>query len=168
MGRKAESIAKAQRLPSVGIQAGWSLDGPILSEVPPINRNISYWYVSLGVKYSISSLYKAKKSIALAKATTFKAQNELKSAAEDIEMNVNADYIRYNEALEELKSRTKGVELAMRNYSTVSTRYNNDIALITDLLDAAASRLDAEQQLVNARINIIYMYYKLLFTSGII
>ena len=40
------------------------------------------------------------------------------------------------------------------------------IALITDMLDAANSRLDAEQQLVNARIDIIYNYYKLLFTSG--
>lgn len=34
------------------------------------------------------------------------------------------------------------------------------------MLDAANSRLDAEQALVNARINIIYCYYKLLFTTG--
>ena len=46
------------------------------------------------------------------------------------------------------------------------TRYSADMALITDMLDAANSKLDAEQQLVNARINIIYYYYKLLFTSG--
>ena len=53
-----------------------------------------------------------------------------------------------------------------RNYSTVFTRYSADMALITDMLDAANSLLEAEQQLVNARINIIYYYYKLLFTSG--
>lgn len=40
------------------------------------------------------------------------------------------------------------------------------MALITDMLDAANARLDAEQQLVNARINITYYYYKLLFNSG--
>ena len=40
------------------------------------------------------------------------------------------------------------------------------MALITDMLDAANAQLDAQQRLVNARINIIYYYYKLLFTSG--
>ena len=58
------------------------------------------------------------------------------------------------------------MELAESNYNTVATRYSADMALITDLLDAAGSKLDAEQQLVNAGINIIYYYYKLLFTSG--
>ncbi len=36
------------------------------------------------------------------------------------------------------------------------------MALITDMLDAANSKLDAEQLLVNARINIIQNYYRLL------
>lgn len=58
------------------------------------------------------------------------------------------------------------MELAERNYNTVLTRYSADMALITDMLDAANARLDAEQALVNARINIIYCYYKLLFTTG--
>ena len=132
------------------------------------NRNLSYWYVGLGVKYKISALYKARKSVALAKAATFQAQSELDSVTEDIDMTVGTNHVRYLESLEELKTRTKGLELALQNYAVVATRYNNGIAIITDLLDAAASRLDAEQQLVNARINIIYNYYKLLFTSGII
>ena len=70
------------------------------------------------------------------------------------------------EAYEELKTQQKSVELAERNYLTTSTRYSEGMALITDMLDAANSKLDAEQMLVNAHINIIYYYYKLLFTSG--
>lgn len=81
-------------------------------------------------------------------------------------LGVRADYVHYLEAYEELKTQQKSVELAERNYRTTSTRYSADMALITDMLDAANSKLDAEQQLVNARINIIYYYYKLLFTSG--
>ena len=78
----------------------------------------------------------------------------------------SADYIRYLESYEELNTQQKSVELADKNYNTVFTRYSADMALLTDMLDAANSKLDAEQQLVNARINIIYYYYKLLFTSG--
>ncbi len=166
LSRKAESIVKSERLPKVGLQAAWTMDGPILVEVPPINKNLSYWYAGIGVNYNISSLYKSNCSIAKSKLSTQKAMEELSAANEGISMAVHADNIRYLEAYEELKTREKSVELAERNYLTVSTRYQEGIALITDLLDAADSRLDAQQRLVNARIDIIYYYYKLLFISG--
>lgn len=166
ISRKAEEIVKSERLPKIGLQAAWTLDGPILVEIPPINRNLSYWYVGLGVSYNLSSLYKSNKSISKSKVATQHAIEQLDAARENISLGIRADYVRYLEAYEELKTQNKSVELAERNYRTTSTRYSADMALITDMLDAANSKLDAEQQLVNARINIIYYYYKLLFTSG--
>lgn len=166
ISRKAESLVRADRLPQIGLQAGWSLDGPILIELPPINRNFSYWWVGFGVSYNISSLYKSNKSLARSKVAIQKAEEEYYATREGIELGVRADYIKYLEAYEELKTQEKSVELAKSNYNVTATRYGADMALITDMLDAANSRLDAEQQLVNARINIIYYYYKLLFTSG--
>ncbi|MDE6397538.1 MAG: TolC family protein [Muribaculaceae bacterium] len=166
ISRQAEALVKADRLPKVGLQAGWGIDGPILVEVPPINRNLATWFVGVGVSYNLSSLYKNNKALAKSQAATLKSSDRLAVAYENTELSVRADYIRYLEAYEELKTQQKSVELADRNYSTVFTRYSADMALITDMLDAANARLDAEQQLVNARINIIYYYYKLLFTSG--
>lgn len=166
ISRKAESLVRSERLPKIGLQAGWNMDGPILVEVPPINRNLSYWYVGIGVSYNISSLYKSNKSLSKSRAATQKAIEQLDAAHEDVALAVNADHVRYLEAYEELKTQQKSVELAERNYRTTATRYAADMALITDMLDAANAKLDAEQQLVNARINIIYYYYKLLFTTG--
>ena len=166
ISRKAEELVKSERLPKIGLQAGWNIDGPILVEIPPINRNLSYWYVGVCVSYNISSLYKTNKSLAKSRAATQQALEQFDVARENLSLAVNADYVHYLEAYEELKTQQKSVELAERNYNTTSTRYSADMALITDMLDAANSKLDAEQQLVNARINIIYYYYKLLFTSG--
>lgn len=166
ISRKAETLVKSDRLPKIGIHAGWSIDGPILVEVPPINRNLSYWYVGVGVSYNISSLYKSNKSLSKSRAATQTALDQLEAARENVSLGVRADYVRYMEAYEELKTQQKSVELAERNYLTTSTRYSEGMALITDMLDAANSKLDAEQMLVNAHINIIYYYYKLLFTSG--
>lgn len=166
VSQKAEDLTKSERLPKIGLQAGWSIDGPILVEVPPINRNLSYWYVGVGVRYNISSLFKTNKSLSRSRVATVHANDELDAARENTELAVRADYVRYLESYEELNTQQKSVELAERNYNTVFTRYSADMALITDMLDAANSKLDAEQQLVNARINIIYYYYKLLFTSG--
>ena len=168
ISRKAEKIVNADRMPKIGLQAGWTMDGPILVEIPPINRNLSYWYVGVGISYNISSLFKTNKSIARSRTATRKAVEEYDAAVERTRMEVQSDYIRYLEAYEELKTQNKSVELAGRNYRTTATRYSEGMALITDMLDAANSRLDAEQQLVNARINIIYYYYKLLFVSGTI
>lgn len=166
INRKSESLVNAERLPKVGLQAAWTMDGPILVEVPPINRNLSYWYVGLGVSYNISSLYKTNKSLARSKASTRKAMERLENVSEEISLAVRADHVHYLEAYEELKTQQKSVELAERNYNTTATRYIEGMALITDMLDAADSRLNAQQQLVNARIDIIYYYYKLLFTTG--
>lgn len=166
ISRKAENLARSERLPKIGLQAGWSIEGPILVEVPPINRNLSYWFVSVGVSYNLSSLYKSNKSLARSRAATQVAIDELDAARERVNLDVRADYVRYLEAYEELKTQHKSVELAERNYRTITTRYSEGMALITDMLDAANSKLDAEQKLVNARINVIYCYYKLLFTSG--
>ena len=168
ISRKAESLVRADRLPKIGLQAGWTIDGPILVEVPPINRNLSYWWVGVGVSYNLSSLFKTNKSVAKSRVATRRSMEELDATREGVELAVRADYIRYLEAYEECKTQEKSVELAERNYGVTSTRYSADMALITDMLDAANSKLDAEQQLVNARINIIYYYYKLLFISGTI
>lgn len=166
MSRNAEALVRSERLPKIGLQAGWTIDGPILVEVPPIDRNLSYWYVGVGVSYNLSSLFKTNKSMSKSRIATRHAVEQLDAVREDVSLAVRADYIRYLEAYEELKTQEKSVELADRNYRTTSTRYSADMALITDMLDAANSKLDAEQHLVNARINIIYYYYKLLFTSG--
>lgn len=166
ISRKAECLVRSDFLPKVGLKGAWTIDGPILVEVPPINRNLSYWYVGVGISYNLSSLYKSNKSLSKSRAATRRAIEELDAANENVSLGVRADYVHYLEAYEELKTQQKSVELADRNYRTTSTRYSADMALITDMLDAANSKLDAEQRLVNARINIIYYYYKLLFTSG--
>lgn len=166
ISRKAEALVNAERLPKIGLQAGWSTDGPILVEIPPINRNLSYWYVGVGISYNLSSIYKSNRSAAKARTATRHAMEELDATRENVALTVNSDYVRYLESYEELKTQQKSVELAERNYRTTSTRYSAEMALITDMLDAANAKLDAEQQLVNARINIIYYYYKLLFTTG--
>lgn len=166
ISRKAEELVRSERLPKIGIQAGWTLDGPILVEIPPIDRNLSYWYVGVGVSYNIASLYKSSRVLAKSRAATQRSMEELAAAQENIMLGVRADYIRYLEAYEELKTQRKSAELAERNYRTVATRYSADMALLTDMLDAANAKLDAEKELANARINIIYYYYKLLFITG--
>jgi len=159
-------IIRSERLPKVALFAGNKLDGPVVIEVPPIDKNFNYWYVGVGIKYNFSSLYKTNKSLNRSRYTIRRNMEKLDEAKEQTELAVKAGHIKYLESFVELDTQEKSVELANQNYNVISNRYKNEMALITDMLDASNSKLAAELQLVNAQINTIYHYYKLLYISG--
>lgn len=164
--RHNEKIVNAERLPSVALIAGDHLDGPITIEVPPINKNFNYWYVGIGIKYNLASLYKTGSKSRLARYSHQKAvENEL-LLRDNIQTQVKASHVRFAEAFAMYDTQKKSLELAEQNYDVINNRYLNDLALITDMLDAGNSKLSAELQVVNARINILFNYYKLKKATG--
>lgn len=94
------------------------------------------------------------------------SHNELASAEENVSLDVNAAYTRYLDSFELLKTQEKSLQLARENYDVIANRYANDLVLVTDLVDADNLRLSAEVQYVNAQINVIYNYYKLIYSTG--
>ena len=166
MSKKNEKMVRAERLPSVALVASNHFDGPITIEVPVIDKNFNYWYVGVGVSYKLSSLYKSGKNIKRARLDTELNRRRKEDVLEQTSLAVQADYTRYMEAYDEVATLEKNVQLAKENYGVIESRYRNDIALVTEMLDASNQLLDAELQLVNSRINVIFNYYKLKNTSG--
>lgn len=166
IAEQQEKITKSERLPKVALVAGNRLDGPITIEVPPIDKNINYWYAGVNLSYNISSLYRSKQSVTRSKFAVQRTVEQYDALKEHTELLVKAGFINYLEAYEQLNTQRKSVELADQNYTVINNRYKNDMALITDMLDASNSKLDAELQLENARINIIFNYYKLKQVVG--
>jgi outer membrane protein len=166
ISKQQEKIEKSEKLPHISLIAANHLDGPITFEIPVINKNLNYWYIGVGVKYNIASLYKTNNKYRQAQLATRRAQEELLLAQDRAENEVQADYTYYQESFTELDTQEKSLELATQNYKVINNRYLNDLALITDMLDASNSKLSAELQVVNARINIIFNYYKLKKATG--
>lgn len=166
MGERGEKLARAERRPSVAVIAANHFDGPITIEVPVIDKNFNYWYAGVGVSFKLSSLYKAGKSIKRAQYATQTSRRRQDDVLEQTSLAVQADYTKYMESYDEVATLQKSVQLANENYSVIENRYRNDVALVTDMLDASNQLLDAELQLANARINVIFNYYKLKNTSG--
>ena len=166
MNKHQDKIVKSDRLPKIALMAGNHFDGPITIEVPPINKNFNYWYVGVGISYNLASLYKTNKAASRSKLTIRRTQERYDDASEQTGLAVQAAYVRYIEAYEQLVTRKKNVELAGQNYTVIANRYKNELALITDMLDASNSKLSAEVQLANAQIDIAFNYYKLLYLTG--
>ena len=166
MNERQDKIVKSERLPQIALVAGNHFDGPITIEVPPIDKNFNYWYVGVGVKYNLASLYKTNKSVSRSKLTIRRTKEHYDDVCEQTELAVQAAYTRYVEAYEQLDTRRKNVELADQNYAVIQNRYKNELSLITDMLDASNAKLSAEVQLANAQIDIAFNYYKLLYLTG--
>lgn len=166
IAKQKERLAKSELKPKVALVAANNFDGPITFELPPVDKNLDIWYVGVGVKFNIGALYKLNKRIRQAAAETRQAQQLLDVQSEQINNNVNAAYTQYLQTYTELDTQRKSVELARQNYNVVNARYLSQLALVTDMVDASNLRLNAELQEVDARINIVYAYYKMKFVAG--
>ncbi len=163
--RQQVRLQKAELKPTIGIFAEEHLDGPITIEVPTLNNNFNYWLVGVGVKYNISSLYKSKKKVRQSQQLLAQKEEEALLAHEQTDIAVDAAYTDLTTALKALETQQKSVELARQNYEVTENRYRNGLALLTDMIDASNVKVDAELALVNARINVVYHYYKMKYTT---
>ncbi len=165
MSEQKVKLERSGLLPKIALVAGEHLDGPITIEVPVLDNNFNYWYVGVGIKYNLSSLFKNNRKVRQAKLNARRAQEEYSLAQEQVENGVQANYVNFLTSFTDLRTQEKSVELANQNYNVTSNRYKNDLALLTDMLDASNMKLSADLGLVNARINLIYSYYKMKYIT---
>ena len=166
MAEQQLKLAKSEMLPKVAIVAADNFTGPFNYDIPPIDKNFNVWYVGVGVKYSISSLFKSNKSVRKAKEQLRQSHDTHAMAGETVDNSMQQAYTMHRQAFVELHTQQKSVELAQQNYNVVNNRYLNQLALITDMIDASNIKLNAELQEINARINIAYTYYNIRYVAG--
>lgn len=168
MSEQQVRMAKSDRYPKIALFAGEYMDGPVLIEVPTLNNNFNYWAVGVGIRYNIDNLYKSHKSINKSRIAASRSREQLNVAKEQISLAFNAADTDYRNAFILLDTKIQSVALAQESYDLVRYRYEEGLAVITDLLDASNQLLDAQIQEVNARMNIAYNYYRLQYISGTI
>lgn len=166
MAEQQLKLAKSEMLPKVAIVAADNFTGPFNYDIPPIDKNFNVWHVGVGVKYSISSLFKSNKSVRKAKEQLRQSHDTHAMAGEAVDNSMQQAYTMHRQAFAELHTQQKSVELAQQNYTVVNNRYLNQLALITDMIDASNIKLNAELQEINARINIAYTYYNIRYVAG--
>lgn len=159
-------LVKSEMMPKVAAVAVDNFSGPYNYHIPPINNNFNIWYVGIGVNYSFSSLYKSLRSVRRAKAQVQQSHEALELAKENVSNEMQQAYILHRQAFAELHTCLKNIDLANQNYQVINDRYLGQLALITDMLDASNMKLGAELDEVNARINIAYTYYNILYVAG--
>jgi len=166
ISEKNIKIAKAQRLPKVSLYADNGSVRPYIYVLPTLNNYVNLYHAGIKVSYDISSIYHAKEHIEMAEIEKNIQKTKSELVHEQTELEVNAAFIKYQEAKKELSTREKSRLLADDNYRIVEKKYLNQLALLTDMLDASSSKLAAELNQSNAGINIVYQWYQLQKATG--
>ena len=157
-------LIRAEQLPHLSLTASNTLARPVSRTLADMYNNS--WNIGLSFSYPISSLYRHRHRIREARQNVLLMQNAEEQKQQHIRMNVQTALLKHREATDRVEALRLSVRQAEENYRIMQNRYMNQLAILTDLLDADNLRLNAELQLTTARTQVIYTYYELQRAIG--
>ena len=163
MAENQIKIAKAAYYPQLAVSAGYyALD---IDKVASITNATN---VGIGLKYDLSSLYKNKAEVEIAKAEKLENELQRETTIDKAKVEISEAFQKFELAKKKNIVYNEAVEQANENYRIVKDKNENGLADTDDLLEADVQQLqakinkvvgDADEQLA------IYEYY---YTTGIL
>lgn len=157
---------KSNYLPSVALVSAYGLNYPNAIFYPPADQAYSIGFAGLKVSYNISSVYLNKNKMSAARARLQELNDLRQNISDNARQEATGLLIRYREALSRIAVTETSIEQARVNYKIVSAKYFNQLALLTDLLDADNLYQQNRFGLVQAQTSAQFIYYQMLYLSG--
>jgi outer membrane protein len=152
--------------PSVSVYSAYGLSYPNTIFFPPVDQAYSIGFVGLKVQYNLSSIYQNKHKVSAAQKRLQQLQLQKEVVADNILQEAQSLGIKYHEASNRIQVIEKQIEQAAVNYKIVSSKYFNQLALLTDLLDADNLYQESRYSLIQAKALRQLLVYRLKYTSG--
>lgn len=154
---------KGDMYPSLALTGGY-----IGLNIPQFVSVTTAFNVGLGVKYSVSSLWKTKAKLNKAEAQLQQVQVNEEMLDDNIRLNINKAYEAFALSKKRIEVYEKAVEQADENYRITKNKHTNSLATTTDLLDADVASLETKINFANAKADAVVAYNRLLQASGVI
>ncbi|WP_347218087.1 TolC family protein [Chryseobacterium sp.] len=161
-----QKITKANYLPKVTAGGEYFLKYPNMMFFPPEPYAYRLGMIGLNLTYPIENLYKNKYKMQEARENIDLAKLKIEENEENIRHNVYQAYKKFEETNQKVKIAEEAINQAKENYRIVKTKYANKLSLITELIDADNTYLEAESNLISVKINRQLKYYQLQYTIG--
>ncbi len=161
-----ELVTKGAYLPTVGVGGDFYFSNPNSRVIPPNDVFKATWDAGIYISYDVSSLYTNKHKVAQSKIITEQNKDTYDILVDNIKSEVNQNFMAYREATQKIELSNKTILQAEENYRTIHSRYSNHIALLSDVLDANISLLQAKMNLELANADSEIAYYKLMKSTG--
>jgi outer membrane protein len=153
--------------PKLSVGADYDYLRPNPRIVPPLDQFQPTWDIGFKITYSITGLYDNKNKTDVSRAKLAEAKAQYDDLSDNAKMDINRDYLQYKESLEKIAVAQKSLDQAGENYKIVKSKYDNHIALLTDLLDADNFLLNAKINLISSKADATLAYYSMLKSAGV-
>lgn len=155
--------AKGEYYPSLALTGGY-----LAADLPKFMSITNALNVGVGVKYSLSSLWKTDAKVQQAKAREQQVQASQAMLMDEIHFSINKAYQDYFSGLKKIDVLKKEVIQSEENYRISKNKYDNSLLTLTDLLDADVAQLRAKLNLTLARADAYVAYQTLLQKAGLL
>ncbi len=159
-------IIKTDRMPTLSGFGGYTIQRPITNRNPVVDMYANGWQTGISLSYNIDNLYKTKEKVKLGELQKTQANDALTLTQQNIDMAVNASYVKYQESIQQADILNDAKRLAEENYKITEAKYLNQLAVQAEMIDAQNQKLQSELDFANAEINVLYQYYNLLKSTG--
>lgn len=159
-------VAQSVFYPTVGVGADYDYDRPNQRIFPPTDEFNSSWDIGVKLSWNLTNLYSGRHSVEDAKVQAAQTQVQSDMLSDNIRMEVFQNYSACQNASNKLKTLELAVTQSSENSRQVKAKYNEQAALMSDVLDADAALLQARVNLVLQRAELQLAYQKLLKSTG--
>jgi outer membrane protein len=151
---------------SPNINASLILNSEYPAQWPTYVNIVNFWAAGVSLNWDISTLYTLKHRVKADKFQIDKSNIALDATRDQIDREVKTAFVKFEESKKNITTYQKDVELSLSNYKIVKSRYDNDFALISDMVDAELQLNNSKISLVNANLDLIIQYYSLQYAMG--
>jgi outer membrane protein len=153
--------------PVISAGANYYYNKPNQRVFPPEAKFKNTWDLGVSLSWNLSTLFTNRYNVREAKAN-FAANTASQSMMTDaIKMEVNNNYNNYALSLQKIELSEKAVTQAVENQRVMKNQYENNVKILSDLLDADLLLLQAKLNLTNAKIDAETAYQRLLKASAL-
>jgi outer membrane protein TolC len=160
------SLVKGNYYPTINGIGLYGLQNPVPGTFPPEGNFLSFVTIGAGINYNIASLYKTNHQKSSAELAVLQEDEKLNDLRTSLSDEVKTQFSEYEMQRQSLEIYKKQIQYAEINYKIIQSRYYNDLALISDMVDAELEYSDARLNLIKGQVQTRKEYYKLLKAIG--
>jgi outer membrane protein len=162
------AATQVSKRPQVGLFTGYAYTYPNRLVFPNVSQIYGVGEVGVRVSYNITARWLDRHAEKAAEIGMERQRIGQEKVLDDKRQEVKTAYVRYQETQERIRIAEQSIGQATENYRIVSRTYFNQLALLTDLLDADNQLLQARFDLVTAQTLAATHYYQLQKAIGLL